>query len=216
MANKLPPLKRGTKVAIVCEGDEETGYIYRLKELNVFSRNFAIKPINAGGIDKVFSVYHDTYSKDAYDIVLIFCDTDDEPYEKVKKLLENLKRQYGIKTDEDLFKIVYFGNPCTMQIVLSHKAQLKLQSRLKSHNANHIKKYFGVDEYRATEKQQEKINNSLTADNYRVMKENIDLLGSSWSQKASTNFAELLCHLEDGEPSAIKKWASSVRKVYNV
>lgn len=40
--------------------------------------------------------------------------------------------------------IVIFGNPCTMQIMLSHFAEVKLTSQSKSVNDEYIEKLVGI------------------------------------------------------------------------
>ena len=61
-----------------------------------------------------------------YSLVLVFCDTDKSPYSKYKEIKKQINEIHGNDVADD---IVIFGNPCTMQIILSHFAKIKLKSQ---------------------------------------------------------------------------------------
>ena len=86
MGRRLPTKQSGHKICIVCEGDEEYDYLSRLKELQVWSKQYSVKPKNAGSIDNIAAIYQDAYTNDNYEAVLIFCDTELAPYEQYNRL----------------------------------------------------------------------------------------------------------------------------------
>lgn len=119
----------GRRICIICEGDEEKDYINALLNKKVFSNiyNFA-EPINAKSINNIFPRYVDRYQSNSYDLVLIFCDTDKGPSKKYKEIKKAINDFHSNSVADD---IVIFGNPCTMQIILSHFAEIKLTSQSK-------------------------------------------------------------------------------------
>ena len=50
MANKLPQIFTGSKICIICEGDEEYEYLEKLISLDVWSKNYCFQLENAEGI----------------------------------------------------------------------------------------------------------------------------------------------------------------------
>ena len=95
MGRRLPTKQSGHKICIVCEGDEEYDYVSRLKELQVWSRQYSVKPKNAGSIDNIAAIYQDAYTNDNYEAVLIFCDTELAPYEQYNRLKGKLTELFG-------------------------------------------------------------------------------------------------------------------------
>lgn len=55
----------------------------------------------------------------------MFCDTDKLPSTRYKKIKDEIDEFHGKKVAGE---IVIFGNPCTMQIILSHFTEIKLTS----------------------------------------------------------------------------------------
>lgn len=72
MKRRLPPKHNGHKICIICEGDEEYDYLTRLKELQVWDKQYSVKIKNAGSIDNIGAMYQNEYSNDNYEVVLIF------------------------------------------------------------------------------------------------------------------------------------------------
>ena len=181
------------RICIVCEGYEEFDYINRLKQCAVWSGEYAVKSQNAKSLDNVFAVYQNEYQSDNYDLVVVYCDTEKSPYEKFTKMCEKINKFHDKQVTQD---IVFFVNPCTLQIILSHFDVVKLKSNLKSDNANLVERLTGVKEYIAKKQQRESIIKKVNKKNYLTMKTNISNLPLDRKKCPSSNFIELLSHLE--------------------
>lgn len=208
MNRKFPNIPTSKRVCIVCEGDEEYRYIEKLKDLKLFHHNYSVKSINANGLTKVFKTFDKIAKSDNYNIVLIFCDTDNAPFEEFTKLQKAFKDYYGKNRVEDLPPIIYFGNPCSMQIILSHFDKVKLKSRLKSDNAPLIEKLTGIKNYRAQENDISSLMNKINASNYESMKNNIANLPTDYNITPSTNILTLFKYLECDKT----KWIDDINK----
>ena len=82
MTNKLPKFFSGSKICIICEGDEEYEYLDKLISLDVWSNRYQFTLENADGNGNIPARYQDKYQNGSYDVVLVFCDTDKKPYEQ--------------------------------------------------------------------------------------------------------------------------------------
>ena len=82
MTNKLPKIFSGSKICIICEGDEEYEYLDKLISLDVWSNRYQFTLENADGNGNIPARYQDKYQNGSYDVVLVFCDTDKKPYEQ--------------------------------------------------------------------------------------------------------------------------------------
>ena len=78
---------------------------------------------NNGIINTIIARYQEKYQSDSYSLVLIFCDTDKGPSKEYKEIKQKINDFHDEDVADD---IVIFGNPCTMQIILSHFAEIKL------------------------------------------------------------------------------------------
>ncbi len=76
MPNKLPRFRDNHKICIICEGNEEYEYLDRLIALKVWSGQYDISLVNAGGNGNIPARYQDRYQNGSYEIVLVFCDTE--------------------------------------------------------------------------------------------------------------------------------------------
>lgn len=195
MSNKKPLIKRNIKVCIICEGNEEYAYMKRLCSLKIFAKEYDINCYNAKSITKIFAIYQSKVQEDNYRVVIIFCDTDNEPYNQYRQLKNNIKDYYGISSNNNFPEIIFFGNPCTMQIILSHFGVIKLKSHLKSHNALDIEKLTGIKNYEANEHQVESIMKKINENNFQTMKNNISTLSINDNDSPSTNFLILINNL---------------------
>lgn len=177
---------KGRKICIICEGDEEKDYINVLLNKKVFSDKYTFAdPINAKSINNIFTRYIDRFQSNSYDLVLIFCDTDKGPSEQYI----NLKKKINDFHDADVAdEVIIFGNPCTMQIIISHFAEKKLTSQSKHTNSRYIEEYTGIKNYKATEEQRKVLFGLIKRENYKVMKENIKKLSTNDLDTSSTNF----------------------------
>ena len=192
-------------ICIICEGYEELDYITRLKDLHVFSSRYSITTVNAKGITRIFPQYQSKFSSGRYDLVLVFCDTDKGPSENYLELKMKTNKLHGSDVAD---QVVIFGNPCTLQIILSHFEYLKINSPNKKKNADLIKKYTGIEKYDATDEQRKKLFEKINKDNYGFMKQNIRRLSDDDMQLSSTNFLKFANNLE----SSNKKWIDDITK----
>lgn len=194
------PIK-GRRICIICEGDEERDYINALLNKKVFSDRYSFaEPINAKSINNVYNRYTDKYQSNSYDLVLVFCDTDKKPSEKYKEIKQKINDFHGVDIADD---IIIFGNPCTMQIILSHFAEIKLTSQSKHVNAKYIEELTGIKRYNATDTQRKDLFSKIKRNNYEIMKENIKKLSTNDDDISSTNFLKFIENFENYDDSWI-------------
>lgn len=194
------PIK-GRRICIICEGDEERDYINALLNKKVISDRYSFaEPINAKSINNVYNRYTDKYQSNSYDLVLVFCDTDKRPSEKYKEIKQKINDFHGVDIADD---IIIFGNPCTMQIILSHFAEIKLTSQSKHVNAKYIEELTGIKRYNATDTQRKDLFSKIKRNNYEIMKENIKKLSTNDEDISSTNFLKFIENFENYDDSWI-------------
>lgn len=191
---------RGKKICIICEGYEELDYIETLKNKAVFSNKYDFITVNAKSINTIIARYQEKYQSDSYSLVLIFCDTDKGPSEKYKEIKQKINEFHEADVADD---IVIFGNPCTMQIILSHFAEIKLTSQSKSVNGEFIEKYTGIKNYKATDEQRKELFNHIRRSNYETMKENVKKLSTNDEDISSTNILKFIEKFESDDDSWI-------------
>lgn len=193
------------KILIICEGNEEYWYIKKLLSLKVWSSSYKIDLKNAKGMDNIFAHYQNTYSNGSYKAIFIYCDTEMYPYDKFMLLKENIGKFHNKKSIID--KIIIFVNPCTLLIILLHFiAGCRLKTNKKSSNSIYIKDLFGIIEYRAKEKELERIMRDINQTNYMQMKTELLKLSKDYEILNSTNFSSLLEKLESNDISWLKKY----------
>ena len=202
MLRRLPQIKTGNSILIVCEGSEEYDYLEALKKCGVWSNKLSIKLKNAKSINNILSQYQYEFANDNYDLIVIFCDTEVPPYDEFINLKKAINEFHGKEVAE---KIVFFTNPCSMQIILSHFNRVNLKSNSKTNNSTLIHKLTGVKDYIATENQRTAIMKKINAKNYEVMKQNVAGLSGKCDVVPSTNVLELFEKLEKNEGSWIQK-----------
>lgn len=195
------------KICIVCEGYEEFDYLTRLKECNVWNSIYSIKVKNAQSIDNIAAVYQHEFQNDNYDLIVVYCDTEVPPYKQFKLLNEKINKFHQKKIAKE---IVFFANPCTMQVILSHFQKVSLASNSKSKNANLICKLTGITEYVAKRVQRDAINSQINEKNYITMKENIAHLSADYKTCPATNFLVLLNYLESDNTQWIKRLSKKI------
>ena len=198
---------KGRKICIICEGYEEFDYIETLKSKGIFSDAYNFITVNAKSINTIIARYQDRFQSSAYSLVLIFCDTDKGPSDKYKEIKKEINKLYGKDIADE---IVIFGNPCTMQIILSHFAEIKLTSQSKSINSKFIKEYVGIDNYKATDEQRKELFGKIKRSNYEKMKENVAKLSTSDEDISSTNILKFVERFENDDDSWIDEINSNV------
>lgn len=189
---------KGKRICVICEGYEELEYLECLVSKGVFFNKYEFVFINAKSINTIFSRYQEKYQSDSYSLVLIFCDTDKIPYTKYKEIKEKINKFHDVDVADE---IVIFGNPCTMQIILSHFAEVKLTSQSKSTNGDVIEKYTGIKNYKATDEQRKLLFGKIKRSNYETMKENIQKLSNKDEEVSSTNIFKFLEKFENDDDS---------------
>lgn len=194
--------KGGKKICIICEGYEEKDYIDKLVDMAVFSNKYNIVTVNAKSINTIISRYQDRYQSNSYDMVLVFCDTDKIPSTKYKEIKSKINEFHDAEVADD---IVIFGNPCTMQIILSHFSEVKLTSQSKSVNSKYIEEFIEIENYKATEDQRKELFSKIKRSNYETMKENIAKLSSDENIVSSTNILKFLDKFENHDEGWIDK-----------
>ena len=185
---------KGRRICIICEGDEEEEYIKALLKKNVFSDKYNFSdPINVKSFFNIFPRYNEKFQSNSYDLVLILCDTDKGPSNKYIELKKKINELHDSDVADD---IIIFGNPCTMQIILSHFGKIKLTSQSKSVNAKYIENFTGIVNYKATKEQREKLFGMIKRDNYKTMKENVKKLSTNDQDTSSTNILKFIKNFE--------------------
>ena len=154
--SKLPSINRKHKICVICEGAEDRAYFERLCKLGVWNDAYDFKPINAKSASNIPARYQNEFQNDNYELVLIFCDTDKEPYREYGQIKAKIDAFHGGSTPASQHMIIY-ANPCTMQIVLSHFGDVSLKNQGKKTNADIIEKFTGVKNYDAHKEQIEEI-----------------------------------------------------------
>lgn len=185
MGNRLPKIFSGSRICIICEGDEEYEYLEKLISLDVWSKEYCFLLENAEGNGNIPARYQDKYQNGAYDLVLVFCDTDRKPYEQYVDIKRKINEFHGIENAAG--RIVMFGNPCTMQIIIEHWDDVRLCSNNKKRNAPIIFGLTGIEGYKGRREQRRELFSRITKENYQEMRERIKKLPSDDTVEGSTN-----------------------------
>lgn len=101
MTSKLPQIFTGSKICIICEGDEEYEYLEKLISLDVWSKEYNFQLENAEGNGNIPARYQDKYQNSSSDLVLVFCDTDKKPYEQYADIKRKINEFHGIENAAD-------------------------------------------------------------------------------------------------------------------
>lgn len=184
------------RICIICEGFEEIDYLNVLIKKAIFSNRYDFVLVNSKSINSISTIYKARYQSNSYDLVLVFCDTDKYPSVSYNKLKDEINKFHDNNVADD---IVIFGNPCTMQIILSHFAEIKLTSQSKAINSKFIEKFTGIKNYKATDEQRRELFSHIKRDNYEFMKENVGNLSSDDSDLSSTNILKFVNYFEDND-----------------
>ena len=190
MPNKLPKFSNKHKICIICEGNEEYGYLNRLKILNVWNENYEISLINACGNGNIPARYQDRYQNGSEELVLIFCDTEKKPYEQYEDIKRKVNEFHGVSNAAR--EVIIFGNPCTMQIISKHWTDEILKTPAKPVNASLIQKYTGVENYKGRADQIEAVMEYITAENYEDMSKRVNKMETDDTIVGSSNFGRFI------------------------
>lgn len=201
LGNRIPTISDRRKLCVICEGNEEYAYLERLKSLKVWNEQYEIVLDNAGGNGNIPARYQDRYQNGAYELVLIFCDTEKKPYEQYEDIKRKINEFHGIENAAD--EVIIFGNPCTMQIIIKHWTEENLKSPAKPVNAHLIRKFTGVENYKARSDQIEKVMECVTAENYKDMCLRVNQLEKTDTITGSSNFGRFMEFFESSDPEWI-------------
>nr|WP_300807617.1 hypothetical protein [uncultured Acetatifactor sp.] len=190
MGNRLPKIFKGSRICIICEGDEEYEYLEKLISLDVWSKEYCFQLENAEGNGNIPARYQDKYQNGDYDLVLVFCDTDRKPYEQYVDIKRKIDEFHGVENAAD--KIMIYGNPCTMQIIIEHWGDVRLCSNNKKKNAPVIYDLTGIEGYKGRKEQRRKLFSQITKENYQEMRKRIKKLPFVDTVEGSTNLGRFL------------------------
>lgn len=203
MQNRLPAFLNKCRVCIICEGDEEYDYLDRLNKIEVWNKAYKVTLDNAGGNGNIPARYQDRYQNGSYDIVLIFCDTEKKPYEQYEDIKQKINEFHGVVHTAE--EVIVFGNPCTMQIIIEHWADVKLKTPAKKVNSEIIGKLTGVNNYKGRADQRSELMSQITAENYLTMSERVKKMKSDDTVIGSSNFDRLVDYLATDDTTWVEK-----------
>ena len=191
-------------IKILCEGLEEYKYIKKLLGFpDIFSDIYSFdEPINCKGITKIFPRYQDLFTKNLYEVILIFCDADrnSEDFQELCSKIDNCMFG-GNKVSKH---IVIFSNPVTLQIVLSHIGDVKLTSSSKAKNEKVVEELTGLKDYGGHEEQIDFILKSVKLSNFNCMKDRVSKLSNDLNNVPSSNFNVFLENINSNNTDWIK------------
>lgn len=164
----LPPIRRKHRICVICEGYEDYHYFNRLIALNLWDASYSFTTINVKSASNIPARFQNEYQNDRYEIILVFCDTDKEPYREYTLVKNKINSFLGKRKASD--KLVIFANPCTMQIVLLHFGDVSLKNQGKKTNSAEIERLTGIPGYDAHEKQIQTLCGKITRASYPDMK----------------------------------------------
>lgn len=199
----MPAFLNKCRVCIICEGDEEFDYLKRLNDIGVWNNIYKVTLDNAGGNGNIPARYQDRYQNGSYDIILIFCDTEKKPYEQYEDIKQKVNEFHGVENAAE--KVIVFGNPCTLQIIVEHWADIKLKTPAKKVNAEIIDKLTGVKNYKGREDQRAELMHQITAKNFQAMYERVRKMENVDTVVGSSNFDCLVEYLSSGDTTWVKQ-----------
>lgn len=203
MMNKLPKIFYKHKICVICEGNEEYGYLERLKSLEVWNSQYEIVCDNAGGNGNIPARYQDSYQNGSFELVLVFCDTEKKPYEQYEDIKRKINEFHGIETAAD--KVIMFGNPCTMQIITKHWTETLIKTPAKLVNASLIEEFTGVSNYKGRADQIDEVMKHITVENYANMRDRVCNLDTKDTITGSSNFGRFMELFESGDAKWIDR-----------
>ena len=166
-------MNRKIHIQILCEGQEEWHYIKRLLSFGLYNSDmyYFSEPINVKTNSQLINRFQIEYAKNKHDIILIFCDVDKD-YKNFEGMVNALARNMEIDF-AIAYKVFIFGNPVTLQIVLSHFDKVSLSHVAKAKNAIEVERLTGIENYSARENQIIEMMNRITYSSYETLKENL-------------------------------------------
>ena len=205
---KPPLISTKHSLCIICEGYEEEIYVKHLIGKNVWNRIYDFTIINAKGEGNIPARYQFEINKDAYELVMVFCDTDRHPFTQYLGVKEKINAMHDAENAAN--QVVIYANPCSMQIILLHFAVVSLKTQGKKTNAKLIEQLTGVKGYKANQAEHiMAICSKINRQSYFVMKERVANINMPDTIPGSTNFIEFIRRFESKTP----KWISDIRNL---
>ena len=198
----LPPFLQGNnlhKVCLVLEGYEEEFYFKKLLEFPCFKGTYEVKPINAKTASNIPAIYQQEYSRNNYEIVLVVCDKDRKP-EQYNLVVAGIDSILGPNKAKE---VITFISPCTLQVILSHFGDVRLETQAKKEARPLVKELTGVENYDAHRDQLEAICKQIFYRTYFEMKQRVAMMSTNPDDLPSTNILTLLENLESPDASWI-------------
>ena len=206
---RIPNISRKHRIGVICEGYEDEAYFKRLIELNLWDDTYQFFIINAKSASNIPARFQDAYQNDKFEIVLIFCDTDKNPFLEYVRIKDKIN-EFLAKTNASE-KLIIFANPCTMQIILSHFGEVSLKNQGKKTNADTIERLTGVKNYDAHSNQISDICKKIYRRTYDDMKSRVNAICFSDTTPCSTNFGLFLDRFENCDAG----WISDINDYLN-
>lgn len=203
---KMPNINSKHRIRVICEGYEDEAYFKRLMGFDVWDKTYQFFPVNAKGASNIPARFQADYQNNAYEIILIFCDTDKAPYREYKQVKDKINKFLNKQKASE--KLIMLANPCTMQIILSHFGDVSLKNQGKKTNADIIEQLTGVNNYDAHDDQIEAICGMIFRRTYSEMKERVKAINLPDTTSCSTNFIVFLDRFENNDV----KWISTINK----
>ena len=199
---------RRKNILILAEGFEEKPYIDKMLSFpNINKRIYHFADsVNVKGNGNIVARYQFEMQRGFYDVVLIFCDADkgsDEFHDIVAKIGQSF-----FKNKDDGVKVFIFSNPVTLQIVLSHFGDVKLNKVSKKSNAEIVERLTGIRSYDAKKEQIEEMIGKIRFVSLDKWKQRISTLSTNWKDVPSTNFLQFLERFESEDST----WVEDIRK----
>lgn len=194
-------------ILIIAEGYEETEYLECLGRCKFWSSRFKVKVVNAQGIDRIANKYKIYSSSTDYHMVFVVCDTEKFPYTQFTGLRDSLRALHLGTNIED--HVVFFSNPNTMQIILTHfmssdTIETGLKTNRKSKNTGTVQDYTGVGRYSAEGSQRGDIFKKITPANSEHMLILINCLSRNYEHVPSSNMYDLFNPLHTGDTDFVE------------
>ncbi|MBR1581694.1 MAG: hypothetical protein IJ656_01545 [Bacilli bacterium] len=201
---------RRRNILILAEGNEEKPYIDKIlsfPNINKEVYNFA-EAINVKGNGKIFARYQYEFQKGYYDLILVFCDGDNNSSQFLSFL--NSFGEYFFKNKKDSLEVFIYSNPVTLQIILSHFGEVKLKNVGKKTNAKIVEQLTGIKNYSAKNEQIDQLINKINYNSLDLFKNNLSKISSNIKDIPSTNFLMFLNKFESSDSS----WINEILKKF--
>ena len=96
-----------------------------------------------------------------------------------------INESHGVENAAD--KVMIYGNPCTMQIIIEHWGDVRLCSNNKKKNAPVIFDLTGIEGYKGRKEQRGELFSQITRENYQEMRKRISKLPIDDTVEGSTS-----------------------------